>query len=268
MKSCLLIFWLRAKSKTIKVQEAIKDSIPLDIQREASGITADYLSLAVGPAASEVLERGLSELNQLSDILKTIPGQPLNVKVIGRGHDRIKLSWDPPAHNPEAVEEYVVYKKVEGGEWEEAVRTKKTKVLVKGLKSRTKLEYDGLDNIDSYMLESNRKCEFQVVALNSTVTSVAKEYYFSAAEVSPAAMKAFGICTGVAGSFCLPYVVGKAMEGFDWEDDFELATMSDSKRNFLIGLTIAALPVSIALLPITAPVLAIASIYNIGITED
>ena len=87
MKSCLLIFWLRAKSK---VQEAIKDSIPLDIQREASGITADYLSLAIGPAASEVLER-VSELNQLSDILKTIPGQPLNVKVIGRGHDRIKL---------------------------------------------------------------------------------------------------------------------------------------------------------------------------------
>ena len=72
-------------------------------------------------------------------------------------------------------------------------------------------------------------------------------------------MKAFGVTTGVAGSFCLPHVIGKAMEGFDWEDDFELAEMSDSKRNFLIGLTIAALPVSIALSPITAPVLAIAS---------
>ena len=84
-----------------------------------------------------------------------------------------------------------MYKKVEGGEWEEAVRTKKTKVLVKGLKSRTKLEYDGLDEIDSYMLKSDRACEFQAVALNSTVTSLAKEYYFSAAEVSPAAMKAF-----------------------------------------------------------------------------
>ena len=72
-------------------------------------------------------------------------------------------------------------------------------------------------------------------------------------------MKAFGVTTGVAGSFCLPHVIGKAMEGFDWEDDFELAEMSDSKRNFLIGLTIAALPVSTALSPITAPVLAIAS---------
>ena len=42
-------------------------------------------------------------------------------------------------------------------------------------------------------------------------------------------MKAFGVTTGVAGSFCLPHVIGKAMEGFDWEDDFELAEMSDSK---------------------------------------
>ena len=56
----------------------------------------------------------------------------------------------------------MVYKKVEGGEWEEAVRTK---VLVKRLKSHTKLVYIGLDDIDSYMLESDRKCEFQVVTM-------------------------------------------------------------------------------------------------------
>ena len=127
------------------------------------------------------------------------------------------------------------------------------------LKSRTRVEYDGLDDIDSYMLESDRTCQFQVVALNSTVTSLAKKYISFAAEASPAAMKAFGGCTGVAGSFCLPYVIGKAMKGFDCKKDFELASMSDSKRNFLIGLTIAALPVSIALSPITAPVLAVAS---------
>ena len=149
----------------------------------------------------------------------------------------------------------MVYKKVEGGEWEEAVRTNKTKVLVKGLKSRTRV----VDDIDSYMLESDRMCQFQVVALNSTVTSLAKKFYFSAAEASPAAMKAFGVTTGVMGSFCLPYVIGKAVKGFDCEKDFELASMSGSKRNFLIGLTIAALPLSIALSPITAPVLAIAS---------
>ena len=47
------------------------------------------------------------------------------------------------------------------------------------------------------MLESDRKCEFQLVALNSTVTSLAKEYLSSVAEASPAAMKAFGVFSGV-----------------------------------------------------------------------
>ena len=66
---------------------------------------------------------------------------------------------------------------------------------VKGLEWRTKLEYDGLD--DSYLLQSDRKCEFQVVALNYTVTSLAKEYLSSAAEASPAAMKPFGVCSDI-----------------------------------------------------------------------
>ena len=59
----------------------------------------------------------------------------------------------PPEHNPDSVEEYVVYKKDQDGEWKEVARTKKTKALVKGLKWMT-------------------THEFQVVATNSTVTSV------------------------------------------------------------------------------------------------
>ena len=74
--------------------------------------------------------------------------------IIGQATDRIKLSWIPPEHNPEAVEEYVVYKKAQDGEWKEVVRTKKTKALVKGLKCMTTYE-------------------FQVVATNSTITSLA-----------------------------------------------------------------------------------------------
>ena len=241
-----------------KVQEAIKDSIPLDIQREASILTEDYLRLAVGPAASQVLEGGLAELSQLSDMLKRIPGQPENVHVVGVGHDRVKLSWDPPVNNPEVVEEYVVYKKEEGGEWEEAVRTKNTKALVKGLKSRTKLEFDGLE-IEPFMLESDRTCEFQVVATNSTVTSLAMEHCSFRSEASPAAMKTFGVCTGVAASLCLPYIIGWAMKAFKEGDDFDEAYFSGSKEKFLIGLSVAALPVCIALAPITAPVLSVAS---------
>ena len=40
----------------------------LDIQKDISSITDRYHKSAVGPAASEVLERGLFELHQFSDI--------------------------------------------------------------------------------------------------------------------------------------------------------------------------------------------------------
>ena len=113
--------------------------MPIDIQLETSKVTEAYSSQAVGPAASQVLERGLEKLSQFTTILKEIPGPPQNVRVVGKHSDRIKLSWDPPLENPEAVEEYVVYKRIEGGEWEEAVRTEKTRAMVKGLKS-TKFE--------------------------------------------------------------------------------------------------------------------------------
>ena len=123
-----------------KIEKAVKKSVCLDVQNEVRHITEKYNRMAVGPAASEVLERRLSELSQLSDILKKIPGKPRNVRVIGTGSDRVKLSWDPPEHNPEAVEEYLVCKKAQGGDWEEAARTEKTRVLVKELESCTRYE--------------------------------------------------------------------------------------------------------------------------------
>ena len=234
-----------------KVQDAIKDSLPLDIQEEVSEIAEGYNREAVGPAARQVLERELSELNQLSDILKKIPGQPRNVKVIGRSSDRVKLSWDPPEHNPEAVEEYVVYKRIKDGEWEEAVRTKKTRALVKGLKSHTSLDVMVID------IKAETDYELQVLAVNSTVTSLATKELAEAAP-STAAMTTVGACTGAAGSLLLPYLIGRGIEAFEFEVDYDQVVLSESKEKLLKGLSIAALPVTIALLPITAPVLAVA----------
>ena len=124
-----------------KVIEAVQSSKTLEIQKEIRAITHHYNEVAVGPAASEVREKGLMELNQLEKTLKMIPGCPHDVEVIGRGPNRIKLSWNPPAHNPEAAELYVVSMRVEGGAWEEAKRTKQTKALVTGLKSKKKYEF-------------------------------------------------------------------------------------------------------------------------------
>ena len=96
------------------------------------------------------------------------------------------------------------------------------------------------------------------MALNSTVTSIATERS-AEAEPSTAAITTFSACTGAVGSLYLPYVIGKGMEAFEKDKEYSLVFLSDSKNKLLMGLSIAALPVSIALLPITAPVLALAS---------
>ena len=136
-----------------KVTEALRNSQPLDITVEVDTVVAEYEEKSLGPASSEILDKGLSEIEQLMSIRKKIPGRPRDVWIIGQLTYRIKLSWMPPEHNPYAVEEYVVYKKDQDGEWKEVARTKNTKALVKGLKWMT-------------------THEFQVVATNSTVTSI------------------------------------------------------------------------------------------------
>ena len=242
-----------------KLLEALRNSLPIDIQLEASKIAEAYSSQAVGPAASQVLERGLEELSQFTTILKEIPGPPQNVEVVGKGSDRIKLSWDPPLENPEAVEEYVVYKRIEGGEWEEAVRTEKTRALVKGLKSQTKYRFEGIKMNDPPIdIEETASYEFQVVATNSMVTSLETKQS-SETEVTTAAIATYSSAAGAVGALFLPYVIGSAQEAFKEGQDFAVDhfEMSDSKQKFLIGLSIAALPVSIALAPVTMPALAI-----------
>ena len=255
----LLMDLIKESKVKEKVLGAVKESLPLDIEGELSLITERYFTEALGPATSEVLESGLSELSQLSGILNKIPGQPLNVRVLGIGGDRVKLGWEPPALNPEAVEEYVVYKRIEGGEWEEAVHTKNTRALVKGLKSNTKYKFEGIRYSNFPVnVKSSIVYEFQVLAANSTVTSVAGSCGFQT-EPSTKAVTATAAGIGVAGSLFLPYIIGCAQEAFKAENKFAFNDMSRSKSKLLLGLSIATLPVSITLAPVTAPVLAVAT---------
>ena len=56
-------------------------------------------------------------------------------------------------------------------------------------------------------------------------------------------------------------MIGRAQEAFEEDEDFVFysSAMSDSKEKFLIGLSIATLPISVALAPVTLPTLAIAT---------
>ena len=159
-----------------KLHKAFINSQPLDIMVEIQKIDWQYHRQTVGPAASEVLEKGHRELNQLGDSLKRIPGPPRKVKVIGQGPDRVKLSWQPPRKNPEAAESYVVWKQEKGKQWERVRETKKTKILITGLKSGT--EY-----------------QFRVTATNYLIKSVAI-MQDSQTQVSKAAAGALGCTLG------------------------------------------------------------------------
>ena len=101
----------------------------------------EYAPFTRASAASEVLKKGRRELKQPGDSLKRIPGPPSEVEVIGRGSDRVKLSWQPPKKNPEAAESYVVWKQEEGKQWERVRETRKTTMLITGLKSRTEYQF-------------------------------------------------------------------------------------------------------------------------------
>ena len=86
-----------------KVNEALANKQPVDLSTEVKKIIDDYAWKGRGPAHNHVLRKAENDFKKLVDTVKKIPGKPQNVKVIGRGRDRIKLSWEPPERNPEAA---------------------------------------------------------------------------------------------------------------------------------------------------------------------
>ena len=221
-----------------KIDKAVRNSEVLDIATEVHEMGEKYNRTAVGPAAGEILEKGLSELNQLSDILKKIPGQPQNITAT-LGPNKAKLYWDPPEQNPEAVDEYVVYKRIKEGEWEEAGRTERTRMMVRDLKSGT-----------SY--------EFQVIAVNKTMMSVSSSESNST-EVSPVVATAISLGAGALCSLLLPTAIEEAQSAFKQGKDIADTDICAKKILLFLGLSIVALPVSIALAPVTLPVFTLAT---------
>ena len=219
-----------------KVTEAVQSSKPLEIQKEIQAITHHYNTRAVGPAANEVLEKGLMELNQLEKTLMMIPGCPQDVEAIGTAFDRIKLSWNPPAHNPEAAELYVVSMRVEGGAWEEVKRTKHTKAVVTGLKS-------------------SKKYEFKVIATNSMMIGLANVKKSETEKYEAA----YGALAAGVGVISLPIVtVGLTIAKMrDAVCDTELSGAATA------GIIVATVPLSLLLSPVTTPILTVLLVKHV-----
>ena len=211
-----------------KCSEAIQTSKPLDIGSETDEIIRNYHRTAVGPASSEVLEKGMVELNQLRDTMKMIPGNVRKVRDIGVSHDRIKLTWKPPKYNPEAIETYIVWKRTKGGPWEEVTRTKNTTTLVMGLKPQ-------------------RKYEFKVVASNSLIMGLEGRIGHSGTVMSKAQHAA---CVAGFGGILSLLLVGGSLY------IHAMGKETEKDMKYWLGFSAAGLvtlPINILLLPVTIP---------------
>ena len=217
-----------------KCTESFITSKPLDATGLMKEVQSEYRQRAVGPAAITVLENGSESISELVDMLKVIPGPPCAVGLIGSGPDRVKLSWEPPVQNPGAVEEYEVWSKRKGKEWKRVRETKKTKILITGLKS-------------------DREYQFRIIATNAMIKSMKRT--MSGHTVASDEEKIDGAALGAGFGLSCGFLAL-----FLWKKLFD-KPHSDIHTKALLGsiftVCIAGViftPVSLALAPATIPV--------------
>ena len=119
--------------------------------------------------------------------------------------------------------------RVEGGAWEEVKKTKNTKALVTGLKSK-------------------KKFEFKVIATNSVMRSLGniEESITEASKVFAAA-----VGTGVS-ALCSPVIAG-GLIGIA----IETVTGSRLSKAAAVGVVAATVPLSLLISPVAAPILTV-----------
>lgn len=99
----------------------------------------EYNAYAIGPARGRVFICKNKDLEDTDKLMCTIPGPPVNVAVVGKAKDKIKLQWKRPEINPEAAKKYIVKYRTGTGRWEEKV-TNEQWYIVTGLRSNTRYE--------------------------------------------------------------------------------------------------------------------------------
>ena len=103
-------------------------------------VREDYNTGAVGPARERVFSKKNKYLEDTDNLMRTIPGPPVNIAVVGKAKDKIKLQWDRPEINPDAAKKYIVKYRTGTKKWEEKVTNEQWYIIGK-LKSNTKYEF-------------------------------------------------------------------------------------------------------------------------------
>lgn len=135
---------LQEKHEILKKSNHALNHYKAEICREVceciQSLREEYNATAVGPAREEVFSHKNKDLEHTHRLMCTIPGPPINIAVVGKAKDKIKLQWDRPEINPDAAKKYIVRYRTGTKKWEEAVTSEQWHIVSK-LKPNTNYEF-------------------------------------------------------------------------------------------------------------------------------
>lgn len=128
------------RGKSNQALNQYKAEICREVCHCIQSLREEYNANAVGPAREKVFLRKNEDLKHTNELMCNIPGPPVNIAVVGKAKDKIKLQWDRPEINPDAAKKYVVKYRTGTKKWEENVTNEQWYIISK-LKSNTKYEF-------------------------------------------------------------------------------------------------------------------------------
>ena len=191
-----------------------------------------YYSLAIGPAKDEVYASKREQFDKVANQLP--PGPPGDLKPIGRGNDRVKLTWLKPTHHRRAVKNYEIQMRRKRN-WITITEIRKHSLIVVSLKPSTTYHFRVRGN------NTNEVGQWSEEAKIKTRLSTGARYGVTAASF-------------VGGTLCAPVV----LTALTFKEAYEVVKSSkrlDEKVLAGTGMVIGGtmLPVMVACSTLMAP---------------
>lgn len=122
-------------------QRIYNEKLFCDGKTSIEKVREDYNAGAIGPARESVRSKMDESLKPLEVMLCSVPGPPVNLVIVGKGRDSIKLQWAKPIINPEAAKKYIVEYRQGKRAWVKDTETTELWHIVKNLDSSTRYEF-------------------------------------------------------------------------------------------------------------------------------
>ena len=188
------------RDKSAKALNQNNATLCNEVCQGIQSLQEDYNANAIGPARRKVLLRKKHDLDELEESMHSIPGPPMNIAVVGRAKDKIKLQWDLPEINPEAAKKFIVNYRTKGKNWQEAAVTPGQWCIIDELKPNTKYELQ----IGSWNDEAKR-------ARDEIQTLAEKGHLLTGTQLGKLACAVLSATGFISGTVMAPIVSGPSM---------------------------------------------------------